>query len=126
MNEVWNLRLAWVWILAGLVAGSVQGLFFHRADWLGGYASWPRRMTRLGHVSFFGTGVINLLAVLTVRALEVRMPSAAALLLALGALGMPLVCYAAAFVRPARHLFVVPVLSLVSGVAVLVFAGLWP
>jgi len=51
-----NLTAGWLGILAGVVSGCAIGLFFHRADWLGGYASFRRRMTRLGHISFFGLG----------------------------------------------------------------------
>ena len=35
-----NVLAAWIGILLGLLVGVVYGLFFHRADWLGGYASW--------------------------------------------------------------------------------------
>jgi hypothetical protein len=115
-----NLQLAWAWLLAGLVAGAVQGLFFHREDWLGGYASWPRRMTRLGHVSFLGTALVNVLAVLTAREAAIPVPGAAWVLLACGAVTMPAVCYGAAFRKPVRHLFAIPVLCLVSGVALVV------
>ncbi|HMF37455.1 MAG TPA: hypothetical protein VKF17_12475, partial [Isosphaeraceae bacterium] len=55
-----NLTVAWLAILLGLISGTLLGLFFHREDWLGGYGSWRRRMLRLGHISFFGTGLLNL------------------------------------------------------------------
>jgi hypothetical protein len=35
------------------------GLFFHRENWLGGYASHARRMYRLDHISFFELGLVN-------------------------------------------------------------------
>lgn len=115
-----NLRLAWVWILAGLVAGAAQGLFFHREEWLGGYASWRRRMVRLGHVSFFGTAIVNLLAVFTIRSSGSSPPRAAWLLLALGTLAMPGVCYGSALHEPTRRLFPLPVVCLIVGVALVV------
>ncbi len=49
-----NLYFAWVWMLAGMLSGAVIGLFFHRADWPGGFDSWRRRMVRLGHIAFLG------------------------------------------------------------------------
>ena len=55
-----NLHAAWIGFFAGCLAGAIPGLFFHGSDWLGGYASWPRRMIRLGHVAFFGIGFLNL------------------------------------------------------------------
>ncbi|MEQ1854743.1 MAG: hypothetical protein ABMA01_24510, partial [Chthoniobacteraceae bacterium] len=94
--------------------GLVLGLFFHREEWLGGYGSWMRRLYRLGHISFFGLGMANLLFFVTVRAL----PDAPALLNAAsvgflaGGVTMPLCCVVAAHFRPARHLFAIPVISL--------------
>ena len=41
--ETVNLYAAWAGILLGIVAGAVQGMFFHGENWLGGYTSWPRR-----------------------------------------------------------------------------------
>ena len=62
-----NLWSAWVGILLGMVAGALQGLQFDRPDWLGGYGSWARRLTRLGHISFFGLAFVNLAFVYTVE-----------------------------------------------------------
>ena len=56
----------------------VLGLFFHRENWLGGYASLKRRMYRLGHISFFGLGAVNLLFWLTVKSLPALSPYASA------------------------------------------------
>jgi hypothetical protein len=120
----WNLYAAWSGILLGFVTGTLQGLFFHQEEWLGGYSSWPRRMTRLGHISFFGLAFINLAFVLTVKYLEIGTglfwPS---LLLIVGAGTMPAVCYLAAWKKPMRNLFFVPVLALI-GAAVLVLLRL--
>lgn len=55
-----NVWAAWIGIALGLLSGTIQGLFFASEDWLGGYASWPRRMLRLGHISFFGIAFLNL------------------------------------------------------------------
>lgn len=54
-----NLQAGWIGFIGGAVTGSMLGLFFHGNDWLGGYASFRRRMFRLGHISFFGLGFIN-------------------------------------------------------------------
>jgi len=62
-----NLILAWLWILLGFVSGMMLGMFFHGENWLGGYGSFKRRMYRLGHISFFGLGAVNLLFWLTVQ-----------------------------------------------------------
>lgn len=113
-----NLYAAWIGFLLGCVAGIIPGLFFHRPDWLGGYASWPRRMLRLGHISFFGIGLLNLAFDLLLRA--VPAPSGAGpagALLLTGAVTMPLVCYLAAWRAGWRHLFFIPALAITVGVA---------
>ena len=114
---VLHLVIAWVAILVGLLSGTVIGLFFHREEWLGGYHSWRRRMVRLGHVAFLGTGLLNLAFAITVGALglggtAIRLASA---LFILGAVSMPAVCFLTAWRSPLRHLFFIPVLSLIGG-----------
>ena len=64
-----HILIAWIAMLLGVIAGAVGGLFFHNDEWAGGYASFRRRMLRLGHVSFFGLGFMNLLFGLTLQAI---------------------------------------------------------
>lgn len=120
-----NLYAAWVGILMGFLAGAVEGLFFHREDWRGGYANWSRRMTRLGHISFFGIGFINLAYGLTVSALGPEAHVAlSSYLLIVGAVTMPVVCYLAAFRKGFRHLFFVPAGCLIAAVVLFILRGL--
>lgn len=105
-------------MLAGAISGAIIGLFFHREDWMGGYSSFRRRMTRLGHISFWGLGLINILFALSVKAFElsttsVRIASGA---LIVGLISMPLCCFLTAWRKPFRHLFPVPVVSIVVGI----------
>ena len=62
-----NVMLAWLWILLGFISGMALGMFFHGENWLGGYTSFKRRMYRLGHISFFGLGTVNVLFYFTLR-----------------------------------------------------------
>ncbi|MCZ4694595.1 hypothetical protein DWB61_06025 [Ancylomarina euxinus] len=121
MSEI-NLYAAWIGMLLGGIFGAIQGLFFHKEVWLGGYGSWQRRMMRLGHISFFGIAFINIAFVFTVKSLgieqEVALPSA---LFIIGAIGMPLICYLSAFKKPVRHLFFIPALSVIGGIAHLIW-----
>jgi hypothetical protein len=112
-----NLILAWTWIVMGFLSGLVMGLFFHQEKWLGGYASLQRRMYRLGHISFFGLGVVNLCFFLTVQALSLSglMMQAAAWCLMAGAITMPVCCLLMAHYPRSVPLFSVPVLSLLMG-----------
>lgn len=118
-----NLAFGWLWILIGLVVGMVLGLFFHREDWLGGYQSWRRRMTRLGHIAFLGTGILNILFGLTSRAVDLpagNQHGLAAICFIIGAVGMPSTCFLSAWRKPLRHLFAIPVISLLLAVTLTV------
>ncbi len=112
-----NLVFAWWWMALGALSGAAAGSVFHREDALGGYASWTRRLMRLGHIAFFGTGLLNLGFALTVRAVasESKWIQPASLLLLAGAIAMPLTCYLAAWRKPLRNLFIIPVLCLAAG-----------
>jgi len=118
-----NLYAAWVGILASCLAGAITGMFYHQENWLGGYSSWQRRMVRLGHISFFGLGMINFLYAFTVSHFDLSLKSPwSSLLLVIGLISMPLVCYLSAYKKFFRHLFFIPVLSVLSGI-ILLFSG---
>jgi len=112
-----NLILAWLWILLGFVSGMILGLFFHGENWLGGYASFKRRMYRLGHISFFGLGALNLLFWLTVQHFSLSGPliHLGSLAFIAGALAMPVCCVVTAHFPKAHLIFSVPVVSLITG-----------
>ena len=112
-----NLILAWFWILLGFTSGMVLGMFFHGENWLGGYASFKRRMYRLGHISFFGLGVVNLLFCLTVQNFSLAGPLIhfASLAFIVGAISMPVCCVIMARFPKAHLIFAVPVVSLIAG-----------
>jgi hypothetical protein len=63
-----NLLVGWVGMLGGVISGTLIGLFFKREDWMGGYGWFRRRLTRLGHISFFGLGFLNISALSLYRA----------------------------------------------------------
>lgn len=121
-----NILAGWIGVLGGVLSGAVIGLFFHREEWVGGYGSFARRMIRLGHISFFGIGFLNFalgltFAVVSVSASHVQV---AAYAMVAGAITMPLLCFLTAWRKAFRHLFFIPVISvLVSALAVV--AG-WP
>ena len=111
-----NLIAAWSAILLGLVSGLVMGLFFHRENWLGGYGSFKRRMYRLGHISFFGLGTLNLLFYLTAPLLSHGFAlTLASWTFVVGAASMPICCALMAHFSEARLLFTIPVVNLLIG-----------
>ena len=113
-----TIKAGWLGMLLGVVSGAVIGLFFHREDWMGGYASYRRRLTRLGHISFFGLALVNFCFAFT----QAVLPLAAAWShltmwsFLIGAATMPTVCFLSAWRKPFRHLFFIPVTAVLGGV----------
>ena len=117
-----NFYAAWTGIFLGLLAGAVEGLFFHSEEWRGGYSSWRRRLVRLGHISFFGIGFINLFYALSIDYLAISCPSRwSSILLIVGAVSMPTICYLSAWRKLFRHLFFIPAGSVILGVGHFLF-----
>jgi hypothetical protein len=115
-----NLTVAWIGIMLGFIAGAVQGLFFHGENWFGGYGSWRRRLLRLGHVAWFGMAFVNLAYAVTLNRLSgSELNPWPGWLFAAAAFLMPLNCYLAAWRKPLRHLFPIPVTLLLAGTIIL-------
>jgi hypothetical protein len=113
-------------MLLGAASGALMGLFFHRDDWAGGYGALRRRMLRLGHISFFGIGLLNFFFALTLSL--VTFPEAYVRVASVGfiiaVITMPLNCFLTAWKKPFRHLFPIPVLAVISGIVPILIA--WP
>lgn len=110
-----NLISAWIGVLLGMLSGAVIGLKFHDDDFLGSYPGWPRRLVRLGHISFFGLAFVNLAFFFTAEWLAAGGRTVNGVLsfsswsLVAGAIAMPSVCFMSAWKKPLRHLFFIPV-----------------
>jgi hypothetical protein len=104
-----------------------MGLFFHVDDWAGGYNAFRRRMLRLGHVSLVGLGILNVIFGLTTKsaAHAAAQPNIAAGGMIFGGITMPLCCYLTAWNKSFRHLFPIPVLSVVVGIVLLLWGWLF-
>lgn len=115
-----TLKAVWCGMLLGVVSGAVIGLFFHREDWMGGYGSYRRRLTRLGHISFFGLAFVNLGFAFTQHVVHLGTGHAQVAMwgFLVGAAMMPTVCFLSAWRKPFRHLFFIPVLGVLTGVVV--------
>ena len=121
-----NELFGWVWILIGFIGGALMGMKFHREDWLGGYSSHLRRMLRLGHISFFGLGFINILFACSFPRiiLPPYLLQTASYALIAGGVLMPLCCFLMAGNRQIYLIFSFPVTALMTGV-VLTILGLF-
>lgn len=114
-----NQSFGWLWIHLGIVTGMLLGMFFLRPGFLGGYASPRRRLVRLGHISFIGMGVINVLFGLSVPEITARNLEVASVALIVAAASMPLVCGLVAWRPLFFALFVVPVTAALLGTGVM-------
>lgn len=112
-----NWYFGWSAILAGFATGALLGLFFHRDEFLGGYASFRRRIVRLGHIALPALGMMNLIYSLSPWPLP-DLPEAqrASVCFVVGGVAMPLVCFLTGWKKEFRHLFFIPVTSLILAV----------
>jgi hypothetical protein len=109
-----NWYFGWGMILSAFVTGAIIGLFFHREGFLGGYASFPRRILRLGHIALAALGMVNILFSLTPMPSEPSCRvSVASIGFVVGGLTMPAVCFLSAWRAGFRHLFFIPVTALI-------------
>jgi hypothetical protein len=116
-----HMVLGWSLMLVGGISGAVIGLRFHESDWAGGYASFRRRLLRLGHIACFGLGIINVLFALAMIQVPPGAPyqALASAGFVVAGICMPLCCFLTAWREPFRHFFAIPVLGVFLGVGAL-------
>ncbi|MDH5765213.1 MAG: hypothetical protein OEZ38_04285 [Gammaproteobacteria bacterium] len=120
-----HIVVGWSSMLGGAISGALIGLFFHKQDWAGGYGSFRRRLMRLGHIAFFGLGILNILFALSleVLALPASQSAIASVGFLVAVIVMPLCCFLTAWRDYFRHLFFIPVLAVVAGIVPMIFGG---
>jgi hypothetical protein len=117
-----NWYAGWGLLLAAFVSGAGIGLLFHAENFWGGYGSFRRRIVRLGHISLAALGMVNLLFALSVSRTG-NAQQLASILLIIGAVTMAATCFLSGWKSSFRHLFFIPVLSLVVAVVLILFGG---
>src|SRR5689334_9848209 len=113
----------WGSLLAAFLIGTPLGLSFHRDDFWGGYASFRRRVARLGHVALAALGIVNLLFALSpwpVEGSACLRPASVAWIV--GGAAMPAVCFLTGWRTAFRQLFFIPVIALIAA-AILTLLG---
>ena len=105
-------------MLCAFLTGAGIGLFFHRDEFWGGYSSWRRRMTRLGHIAMAALGLMNV-----VYSLAPASGALAGIVLLAGSVAMPTICFLSAWKKPFRLLFFLPVMMLVCAILIIIVTG---
>lgn len=110
-----NVAIGWSSLSVGAITGLILGLWSFGGpisvpELIGEYDALPRRLLRLGHIAFFGLGVLN---IMIARHLGHGRPNVAGIKHALGAMNfgnvfLPLTLIAAAFFEPLKYLMSVP------------------
>ena len=119
-----NWQVGWWLILAAFITGAVLGLFFHREDFLGGYASFRRRIVRLGHIALAALGMLNVIFSVSPWPPPAAWTSGPASIgFIVGGVAMPAVCFLTGWREPCRHLFFIPVLALMLAVVFTLMGG---
>lgn len=120
-----NVAIGWTSLVAGALTGLVLGLWsfagpFPVPDWIGAYDDLSRRLLRLGHIAFFGLGILNIMLARHLGRPRARAPGAR---LALGAMNfgnvaLPLTLIAAAIHEPLKYLMTLPALAVTLALVV--------
>lgn len=123
VTHVANFYAGWAMVLAAFVVGAAVGLFFHRDDFWGGYASFRRRIVRLGHVALAALGMMNVLYALCPWPAPGTWNGIwAGRLWIAGGLAMPAICFLSGWRQSFRFLFFIPVSALVVAVSLTLLA----
>ncbi|TWU30565.1 hypothetical protein Poly41_66600 [Novipirellula artificiosorum] len=111
-----NWYFGWGLVVSAFVTGALIGIFFHQEEFLGGYASFRRRLLRLGHIAQAALGMMNVLYSVSTNRAEWFDTQMASWAFVVGGVSMPMVCFLSAWKKSFRHLFFIPVIALLVAV----------
>ncbi len=110
-----NRQIGWICAVLGALTGLVMGLWSFDGPvptpgWLGEYGTTARRLARLGHIAFFGLGILNLLLAreLSLSALGLQTKRVASRAMNFGNVFLPLTLFSAAAYPPLKYLLPLP------------------
>jgi hypothetical protein len=123
-----NRTVGWISLALGAATGLLLGLWSFDGpvsvpSWLGDYADTSRRLARLGHISLFGLGILNLLlsTELPRCALGARATRLASVAMNLGNGLMPITLFAAVVYHPVKFALPLPALAVTLALVVTAF-----
>jgi hypothetical protein len=111
-----NRTVGWVSVAVGAGTGLTLGLWSFDGPiavpaWIGEYGDTSRRMVRLGHIAFFGLGILNILLARELPRLSDRARLIASPAMNFGNVFLPLTLFAAAAYPPLKYLMPFPALA---------------
>lgn len=120
-----NMAVGWSSLATGAVTGLVLGLWSFGGpvpvpEWIGDYNSLPRRLLRLGHIAFFGLGILNIMLALHFGRPRGFTSHGRLALRAMnfGNIFLPITLIIAAVVEPSKYLMSVPAMAVTIALAV--------
>lgn len=126
-----NRLVGWLSLCTGAVTGLILGLWSFGGPlavpaWLGDYGDTSRRMARLGHIAFFGLGIINILVAreLPRLSLSARTSRLCSFAMNFGNIFLPITLFVAAAWHPLKYLFSLPALCVTAALFIVAF-GAW-
>ena len=117
-----NVIFGWVWMCLGFILGMTMGIWAEGKEWLGGYASVTRRYLRLGHIAFIALSIINILYGKELASVDLsdNMKNIGSFLMIFGAVGVPVTCVSAAFIRKIKYFLPLPASAILIGTIILI------
>ncbi len=126
-----NRAVAWSSLALGAATGLILGLWSFDGpmpvpEWLGEYGDTNRRLARLGHIAFFGLGILNLLLARELPGLRLGAGGkrVAAVAMNFGNVFLPLTLFAAAAYRPLKYLMPLPALAVTVAMTIAAWGAL--
>ena len=111
-----NRMVGWLSLAVGAATGLTLGLWSFDGPvavplWVGEYGDTSRRMVRLGHIAFFGLGILNILLARELPRLSDRAGRIASPAMNFGNIFLPLTLFAGAAYPPLKYAMPFPALA---------------
>jgi hypothetical protein len=118
-NGEFNQLIGWLSLTLGVFSGLILGLWSFDGpvqvpNWIGNYEDTSRRLLRMGHISLFGVGILNILLAREFpwAALGKKGTGTAMTCMTFGNVFLPTLLFGAAIYRPIKYLLPFPALSI--------------
>jgi len=126
-----NRLIGWASMVFGAGSGLLLGLWSFDGPvptpaWLGDYGDTGRRLVRLGHIAFFGLGILNVLIAreLPRLALDKALRCITSRAMNFGNIFLPLTLFAAGVYHPLKYLMPFPAISIFVALCLVAY-GTW-